>query len=88
MKECNSSGGMVECIISGVPAGIGEPAFEKLDAALAKAIFSIGAVKGFEIGDGMNVADSTGLQNNDGYYVDEKGCRQNTATIPVVLQGE
>ena len=76
MKECNSSGGMVECIISGVPAGIGEPAFEKLDAALAKAIFSIGAVKGFEIGDGMNVADSTGLQNNDGYYVDEKGCRQ------------
>ena len=45
MKERNSSGGMVECIISGVPAGVGEPAFEKLDAALAKAIFSIGAVK-------------------------------------------
>ena len=88
MKECNSSGGMVECIISGVPAGIGEPAFEKLDAALAKAIFSIGAVKGFEIGDGMNVADSTGLQNNDGYYVDEKAAAKNTATIPVVLQEE
>ena len=40
---------MVECVIKGVPAGIGEPAFEKLDANLAKAVFSIGAVKSFEV---------------------------------------
>lgn len=73
MKETNSSGGMVECVITGVPAGIGEPAFEKLDAALAKAMFSIGAVKGFEIGDGMKVAASTGLHNNDAYRTGQNG---------------
>ena len=73
MKETNSSGGMVECEITGVPAGLGEPAFEKLDAALAKAMFSIGAVKGFEIGEGMNAARLTGLENNDAYRMDEEG---------------
>ena len=50
MAEKDSSGGVVECVIEGLPAGIGEPVFEKLDANLAKAILSIGAVKGFEIG--------------------------------------
>lgn len=73
MRETNSSGGMVECEITGVPAGIGEPAFEKLDAALAKAMFSIGAVKGFEIGEGMEAARLTGLENNDAYRVDTEG---------------
>ncbi len=73
MKETNSSGGMVECVITGVPAGIGEPAFEKLDASLAKAMFSIGAVKGFEIGSGMEAARSTGLQNNDAYGITPQG---------------
>ena len=73
MKETNSSGGMVECVITGVPAGIGEPAFEKLDASLAKAMFSIGAVKGFEIGSGMEAARSTGLHNNDSYTISPSG---------------
>lgn len=73
MQETNSSGGMVECEITGVPAGIGEPAFEKLDAALAKAMFSIGAVKGFELGEGMRAAHLTGLENNDAYRLDEAG---------------
>lgn len=73
MRETNSSGGMVECEITGVPAGIGEPAFEKLDAALAKAMFSIGAVKGFEIGEGMEAAHLTGLENNDAYRMDTEG---------------
>ena len=73
MKETNSLGGMVECVITGVPAGLGEPVFDKLDATLAKAILSIGAVKGFEIGSGMDAARSTGLENNDGYDTDEQG---------------
>lgn len=73
MNKNDSCGGTVECVITGVPAGIGEPAFEKLDAALAKAMFSIGAVKGFEIGDGMRVAASTGLHNNDAYFINEQG---------------
>ena len=58
IAEQNSSGGVVECIIQGVPAGLGDPVFEKLNANLAKAVMSIGAVKGFEIGDGFDVAQS------------------------------
>lgn len=73
MKEQNSSGGIIECIITGVPAGIGEPVFQKLDSALAGAIFSIGAVKGFEIGDGFEAARATGLDHNDAFYYDENG---------------
>lgn len=67
MADRNSSGGIIECIVKHMPAGVGEPAFEKLNANLAKAIFSIGAVKGFEIGDGFDVAKATGLTNNDNY---------------------
>ncbi len=73
MKNGNSSGGIIECIITGVPAGIGEPVFDKLDACLAKAIFSIGAVKGFEIGNGFEAARSSGLTNNDAFYYDANG---------------
>lgn len=67
LSECNSMGGIIECVVKNMPAGIGEPIFEKLDANLAKAIMSIGAVKGFEIGDGFKVAASTGLENNDAF---------------------
>lgn len=73
MQSQNSSGGVVECIIKGVPAGIGEPVFQKLDSALAGAIFSIGAVKGFEIGDGFAAARATGIENNDAFYSDKHG---------------
>ena len=65
IEEKDSSGALVECIASGVPAGIGEPVFDKLDARLASAIMSIGAVKGIEIGDGFAVASSRGSDNND-----------------------
>ena len=61
----DSAGGIVECQIKGVPAGLGEPVFEKLDATLAAAMLSIGAVKGIEFGAGFSVADLTGTQNND-----------------------
>lgn len=65
LRECNSMGGIIECVVENMPAGIGEPVFDKLDASLAKAIMSIGAVKGFEVGDGFLAAKSTGLENND-----------------------
>lgn len=71
MKNHDSSGGIIECIVEGLPAGIGDPVFEKLDANLAKAIFSIGAVKGFEIGDGFAVAAAKGSGNNDAFYYKE-----------------
>ena len=73
MAEQNSSGGVVECIIQGVPTGIGDPVFEKLDANLAKAVMSIGAVKGFEIGDGVDVARATGQTNNDAFCKNKNG---------------
>ena len=80
IAECDSVGGVVECVISaggvieaiitGVPAGIGDPVFDKLDANLAKAIFSIGAVKGFEIGDGFAATKACGSENNDEFRMD------------------
>lgn len=73
MRRQDSSGGVIECRINGLPAGIGDPVFEKLDANLAKAILSIGAVKGFEIGDGFTAARANGSVNNDGFYITDAG---------------
>ncbi len=67
MARQDSAGGVVECRISQVPAGIGEPVFEKLDAAFAKALMSIGAVKSVEIGDGAACAQANGSTNNDAF---------------------
>ncbi len=64
-SELDSVGGIVECVVSGMPPGIGEPTFDKLDADLAKAMISIGAAKGIEFGDGFLSADLKGSQNND-----------------------
>ena len=61
----DSAGGVIECLVTGCPVGLGEPAFDKLDASLAQAMLSIGAIKGFEIGDGFAAADSLGSTNND-----------------------
>ncbi len=67
-REKNDSlGGVIECRITGVPAGIGEPVFDKLDALLAQAIMSIGAVKAIEIGDGCKVSTYYGSENNDAF---------------------
>lgn len=73
MEENESSGGVIECRITGVPAGLGDPVFEKLDANLSKALVSIGAVKGIEIGDGFAAAHSVGSENNDSFYINEDG---------------
>ncbi len=70
MAEMDSCGGIIECVVNGMPTGVGEPVFDKLSANLAKAVMSIGAVKGFEIGDGFKVATSTGSTDNDGFKMD------------------
>ena len=67
MAANDSIGSSVQCIIKGMPAGIGEPVFDKLDANLAKAIMSIGAVKAIEIGDGCMVSENQGSYNNDNF---------------------
>lgn len=70
MAGRDSIGSSVECIISGVPAGIGEPVFDKLDASLGKAVMSIGAVKAVEIGDGILVQRAKGSENNDAFRIE------------------
>ena len=79
IKEGDSAGGVVECIIRGMKPGVGDPVFEKLDANLGKAILSIGAVKGFEIGDGFAVARARGSQNNDPYAYTADGIPEKQA---------
>ena len=76
MKEGDSAGGVIECVIRGMKPGVGDPAFEKLNANLGKAILSIGAVKGFEIGDGFAAAGARGSQNNDPYAYAPDGSLQ------------
>lgn len=64
-KNHDSIGGAAECRIYNLPAGLGNPCFDKLDAELAKALMSIGGVKGIEIGDGFEVSRKLGSENND-----------------------
>jgi chorismate synthase len=64
-KMGDSIGGIVEILAKGVPPGLGDPVFDKIDADLAKALMSIGAVKGVEIGSGFEAADKLGSENND-----------------------
>ena len=72
IKEGNSAGGIIECRVNGLPAGIGQPVFDKLDGLLAHAIMSIGAIKGVEIGAGFEATKMTGFENND-FYQDQDG---------------
>ena len=64
-RDGNSLGGIVECVARGVPPGLGEPVFDKLDAELAKAALSLPAAKGFEIGSGFGGVTMTGREHND-----------------------
>ena len=73
----DSVGGMVECTVRGVPPGLGEPVFGKLDALLGAAVLSIGGVKGVEFGSGFKAAEMKGSQNND--QMDSSGFLTNHA---------
>lgn len=72
-RQGDTVGGIVEVIARGVPAGLGEPVFDKLSASLAHAMMSIGAVRGIEFGDGFEEARRRGSENNDIPYYDEQG---------------
>jgi chorismate synthase len=77
-KAGDSLGGVVECVAHGVPAGWGEPVFDKLDADLAKAMLSLPACKGFEVGSGFAGVLMTGSQHNDAFYNDQGRIRTRT----------
>lgn len=70
-QRFDSVGGCMECIVTGMPLGIGDPVFEKINANLAKAIMSIGAVKAVEIGDGTAVSSKFGSENNDAFRIQD-----------------
>lgn len=78
--EGDSVGGVVEVLANGVPAGLGEPVFDKLDADIAKALMSIGGVKGVEIGAGFSIARMRGSQANDQFVIDGRSGRIVTRT--------
>ncbi len=77
-SEGNSVGGVIECVIRGVPAGLGEPVFDKLEADLAKAMMSLPATKGFEIGSGFGGTKMTGAEHNDEFFMEGGKVRTRT----------
>jgi chorismate synthase len=77
-KEGNSLGGIVTCAIRGCPPGWGEPVFDRLEADLARAMLSLPASKGFEIGSGFAGTDLTGMEHNDEFYMDGDRVRTRT----------
>ena len=69
-EEQDSTGGCVTCIVRGMPAGIGNPVFDKLEASLAKVMLGINAAKGFEYGDGFAAAAQRGSEHNDAFRME------------------
>jgi len=70
-KNGDTLGGVITCVVKNVPAGWGEPVFDKLHALLAQAMMSINAVKGFEIGDGFSITDKFGSEANDEMFIQD-----------------
>eukprot|EP00614_Pseudopedinella_elastica_P013831 CAMPEP_0172585584 /NCGR_PEP_ID=MMETSP1068-20121228/4996_1 /TAXON_ID=35684 /ORGANISM="Pseudopedinella elastica, Strain CCMP716" /LENGTH=459 /DNA_ID=CAMNT_0013380099 /DNA_START=16 /DNA_END=1395 /DNA_ORIENTATION=- len=86
-KQGNSIGGVVECIVRNVPAGLGAPVFDKLEADLAKACMSLPAAKGFEVGSGFGGTLLTGREHNDPFYVDAEGRTRTKSNRSGGIQG-
>lgn len=87
IKNRDSAGGIIECHVTGMPAGIGEPVFHKLDAVLTGAVMSIGAVKGVEIGDGFASSYTTGSANNDAFHMENQRPSKETNHSGGILGG-
>lgn len=85
-SEGDSVGGVIECVIRGVPPGLGEPVFDKLEAELAKAMMSLPATKGFEIGSGFAGVKMRGSEHNDAFVM-EAGRVRTTTNLSGGIQG-
>jgi chorismate synthase len=86
-RDGDSLGGIVECVARGVPAGLGEPVFDKLEADLAKALMSLPASKGFEVGSGFGAARMTGREHNDPFVPGDDGRPHTTTNHSGGIQG-
>ena len=87
INNLDSVGGVIECVINGLPVGVGEPVFDKLDARLSQAVMSIGAVKGFEVGAGFDCVSLYGSENNDEFYMDNGMVKKRTNNAGGILGG-
>lgn len=85
--EGDSVGGVVEIIATGIPVGLGEPIFGKIDGDIAKVLMNIGAVKGVEIGSGFKVADRFGSENNDEFYIENNEIKTKTNNSGGIIGG-
>jgi chorismate synthase len=85
--EGDTCGGIVEVIARGVPAGLGEPVFDKVDATLAHAMMSIGAVKGVEVGSGFAATRMKGSEHNDIPYIEDGKVRFSSNNAGGILGG-
>lgn len=83
----DSVGGVVECVARRVPAGLGDPVFDKLEADLAKGLMSLPAAKGFEIGSGFGGTALTGSEHNDPFETDAEGRTRTTTNRSGGIQG-
>ncbi len=77
----DSVGGMIECVISGMPAGVGEPMFGGVENRISQAVFGVPAIKGIEFGNGFECAGLRGSQNNDAFFIKEQGGERLPATL-------
>lgn len=86
-KEGDSVGGVVECVVTGLPAGIGEPMFGGMESRIAAIVYGVPAVKGVEFGAGFTVSTLRGSENNDDYTVDGDAIRTVTNNAGGILGG-
>jgi chorismate synthase len=86
-RRGDSVGGVVECVARGVPAGLGDPVFDKLEADLAKGLMSLPAAKGFEVGSGFEGIAMTGSEHNDPFVTDAEGRTRTTSNRSGGIQG-
>ena len=86
-RRGDSVGGIIQCVARGVPAGLGDPVFDKLEAELAKGLMSLPATKGFEIGSGFGGITMTGSEHNDPFVTDSEGRVRTTSNRSGGIQG-
>ena len=86
-EEGDSVGGVIECVVDGLPAGIGDPAFDGMENRIAKAVFAVPAIKGIEFGDGFELAKRKGSESNDAFRLCDGKVRTETNRCGGILGG-